>query len=159
MEQMKVMQPVGDDTFWAIIKKARIKYTCNLKPTFCKICDDGPLLQGLMAKNVGTSATLQKKMEEKKKEQAELLSSTSRDASKVVAAKKKLAELGEELKKLTAERREISKKLGKYKMHKKQLGNCRQEVKKIEDGLKVGEAVCIRDFVCQYCWDAWEQNE
>ena len=153
MERMKVMQPVGDETFWAIIKKARIKYTCNLKPTFCKICDEGPLQKGLWEKNLRKTAELTEDLGATKKEQEVLLKATTRDESKVVEVKNKVAQLGEELKKLAIERRKISKRRYKFKMHKEQLQHCRQEVKKIEAGLKVGECMLVRDFVCQYCWD------
>ena len=37
------IKPVGDTAFWSILKKANIKFTTNLKPTLCTLCDDGAL--------------------------------------------------------------------------------------------------------------------
>ena len=150
-KQFKI-KPVGDDTFWEILKAAKLKYTTNLKPTYCKLCEEGPCLLTELEKNAQIADRLRQRKEEL---EMELITGCG-----VTIATKDLeynrsatAKCEKGLQDNIKRRRELSKAMCKYEQHLKQFIHCRAEVKKIEHSLQQGECLMYRDFVSQYCCD------
>lgn len=147
-QKQKTIQPVGDDTFWSIIKTEKIKFTCNLKPTYCEICENGGRLLVQIEENAKAVRTLQEKINA-------LIGMQQRQVEYATDGelKKQLKQCHEELKTREKEGRDLGYDVLKFERHQEQYRVCREEVLKIQEGLVVGECVCYRDFVSQYCWD------
>ena len=139
------IMPIGDRAFWDTLKRAKIKYTTNLKPTICALCDSGVLhvaaAKEITRKRLQNTATIGNLCAHAKAESREMNA----------AEKQTITECEKQLELLVEEKRKLDPLLNKYHMHEAQYAKCRQVVQKIEDDLEPGECLLYRDFVCQYC--------
>jgi hypothetical protein len=139
------IMPIGDCAFWATLKRAKIKYTTNLKPTICELCDSGVLhvaaADEITRKRVQITDTIRSLCAHANEEGREI----------TVAEKQTITDCEKQQEILLEEKRKLDPLLNKYAMHKAQYAKCRRVVQKIEDELEPGECLVYRDFVCQYC--------
>jgi hypothetical protein len=132
--------PVGDQTFYQILKRNNMKWRNNAKPTFCPVCTSGLSEAVLLETTIRDMATC-------KAEQKQL--NASKDEAKDEAKEQlrcKLASLWAQQLQLTAKQKE-------YEAHVKQFAICRPYVNEVVTNLKPGECMMFRDFVNQYATD------
>jgi hypothetical protein len=139
------IMPIGDTTFWKVLKRAKIKYTTNLKPTFCELCDSGVLHVEAGAENtrkrLANVATI-----------AAVIATAKAECRETTPAEKLTISDCERLAdKLLTESRRLGPLIRKYEQHREQYAKCRPYVAKLEEDLQPGECLLFRDFVCQYC--------
>ena len=145
IEKAREIMPIGDRAFWETLKRSKLKYTTNLKPTICELCDSGVLhvaaADEITRKRVQNTATI-----------ASLCAHASEEGREInVAEKQAITDCEKQQEILLEEKRKLDPLLEKYAMHQAQYAKCRRVVQKIEDELEPGECLLYRDFVCQYC--------
>ena len=139
------IMPIGDYAFWAMLKRAKLKYTTNLKPTICELCDSGVL-------HVAAADEIQRKRMQNIATMKSLCAHANEEGREINEAEKEaITDCEKQQEILLEEKRKLDPLLNKYAMHKAQYAKCRRVVLKIEEELEPGECLLYRDFVCQYC--------
>jgi hypothetical protein len=136
------IMPIGDATFWGVLKRKKIKYTTNLKPTLCDLCDNGVVYEATLAQN-----TQQRLEHAATIDRVQKVAVTERRESSA-AEKQTIDECKRQLEILLSAKRNLDPLIHKYQMHKAQYAKCRPYVQKLEDELVPGECIVYRDFVC-----------
>ena len=139
------IKPVGDTAFWNILKCAMIKFTTNLKPTLCGLCDSG----ATYIKSLNESTERQYSMMEKQSSILNQVKIQRREPS--IDENALIKDLENQIMENLKIHRRLEALVSKYRIHRDQFEKCRDTVLKIENELKVGECLLYRDFVSQYC--------
>jgi hypothetical protein len=149
LDEPSTCYPIAAGTFWAMVKRLKIRWTGNFKPTECPIHDNGPIHflkleqtnKKLLAAG-GNLHSIRTELIKCREEHADIVNLLQLE----VKARSELAGLEK-----TA--RILRDKVRLYEIHLKQYESCRPIIQAIQANLVPGEAVVYRDFVAAYNCD------
>ena len=159
-----MMEPIGDACFWKLLDSLGIRWTGNVKPYNCKLCEEGPGYQ-LSVDNLNKDMANLKVELQSLEDRKKVLLSEQRNNGKLILNNndgeklylKNISEVDVKFSSLSANYASCKEKLRtaiqmvtKYGVHLKQYDTCRDGVLEVQERLTPGECLIYRDFVNQH---------
>jgi hypothetical protein len=153
------LKPRSEETFWRIIKMAKIKYTTSWVPHNCPLCEGGIVKQAVMDSLAIEMATNRGDLQKLTGEESSLKIEIARldaqsDQAKLTELRARAQEirntmiqLDQDMVQMKGQERELLEELHQKQVHEDQLEECRPHLYELESNLKVGECIVFRDFV------------